>query len=229
MRMLTSALVLLTLATPASAGPVTFNPVTFSIDGIMSNFSTIKKADGSVVDVSLAPFTIIGITTGIDPSWAAYAAQRGPQNNAVFTATITYDFGKLGSITSLDGGEQYLEGFSDTPSGRLLGGLSFMTWAPGLVDIDQGFSIFFAPVPAAPFSLTPDPTVIGAFDVTATLPFNSRIVHGANGDSLTIAHPITGQGSIQMTHGEVRATPEPVSGLLLLVGAGAMSLMRPRH
>ncbi|MGB2717017.1 MAG: PEP-CTERM sorting domain-containing protein [Vicinamibacterales bacterium] len=205
--------------------------IEYTFTGTMSLGSTLTKADGTAVDLSLAPFTVVGVTTGIDPLWEL---NEYTTDMAVFSAVSTYDFGALGSITATD---QYVERFATTASGRTVQEIGLMSWWPGTNDL-IGFMVGVTSTLDVPMSATPDPTAIGAFTTQYTLSnSHTRYLSGDDGSTFQLQRPIF-TITLDITSGSAWATnaamtesltadvPEPST--LWLLGAGAV-LLRRRH
>ncbi len=225
MRFIVAFVSCLVIATPAMA-----DPFTFTFTGTMGKVAQLTHADGTIVDLGLSPVTITGFITGVDPLWTAFS----PTGSLIdikrlatsFVATTTYDFGTLGSFTTQN--DHYVERYQFAANGfdRELTRIGLYAWSPG--DLDQaGFTIGLAPVAAAPFSDSPVPFDVGDVTPLNTISNLHTLFNPTSGERLFFALAVNGQ-QMQITS-TVAGTPEPASGLLLLLGGTIAGILRRRH
>jgi hypothetical protein len=220
MRLVCAVVSSLLFATPAFADPFSF---TFS--GVTGTVAQLTRADGTVLDVGLTRFTVTGVVTGIDPFWEALSNESYKDSVSPFLATTTYDFG--GARTFTMQGDHYVESYLPLADGlgRDLVRIGVWSWFPG-AEIDQnGFSIGLDPIVALPASDAPAPLDIGAVVPLNTIA-NFRNLQNAAGDRLSFGlNGLEGQQMLRIT-AATASTPEPASGLLLLIGGAAVAVFK---
>lgn len=207
MRVLAMLIGCLVIAASAAA-----TPVQYSFTGVMSGFSTLTQADGTIVDIGNAPFTARGTTNG---------DVLGPWTG-LFLATTTYDFGALGSFTTDVGADTYVQRNRSGGAVTVITEIGLIAFQPA--DL-IGFTIQIAGI------TIPDPTTTAALGAVVPLQTdhgNSRTQANAAGQRLRFTwgpNPIR----IQISSASVDEVPEPATVSLLLVGLALVVVWRGRH
>jgi hypothetical protein len=182
----------------------------------MSRGSTLREADGTVIDLSGVMFTATGISDGVETpvGFGGY-----------FRATTRYDFGELGSFTTDEWGDQYFQSVSDAGV-RTIGLVRFTPGFFGGLDV-LGFHVFIAPIPIAdPLTTAP----LGQVDILRTFGAGgARATSNAAGQVFRIAAFVQDPSTmISITSARVEAwsVREPTIALLLIVGLCSVRLGR---
>lgn len=211
----TLAVLMLLMAAPTQA-----SPIEFSFTGTLTRFSTITKANGDVIDMSFAPFTVTGFTTGIDPGWVGANRAWTDFNAHPFSAVATWDFGINGkAIADMDYVEYSVAG------SNLLGSVALdYGWNPNRVmsfDALRGLQVRFDPV-AIDWSLT-DPTPLGQLhQFTAQQFFSTFSLTMTDGGTFTSRFSGLEGTQMSITSVEVKEVPEPATLLLVSLGMGLL-------
>jgi hypothetical protein len=211
---------LLVAAVPAQA-----DPIAFTFTGTLNQFSSLTRADGTLVDLSFAPFTVTGVTTGLSALWRP--DQSWSTRVAAFSATSVWDFGIYGTALSI---KDYVEYFD--PTNHQLFSIALDDWSPARLmflgaDL-RGLQVYFDPR-SVPVTNPTAPTPLGQLAQYTGGPTAETFALPTT-DNGTIVDKFTGYQGAQGSVTSVRIDPVSEPATLLLVGLGAAgAVLRSRR